>query len=196
MNWLDIVLLFILLASVVTSFRKGLTREIVGLVSVVLGLLLGTWFYGSAGALLQPYLNSRNAANIAGFFLVFCSIVLLGSLLRFVLGKFLRVTGLSIFDHALGAGFGLVRGTLIAVALIMGVMAFSKGGRPPSSVVNSRMAPYVLQGARVFAALAPHELKEGFHKSYSEAKSVWEDTLKKGIRRMPSSDTEAHEKRI
>jgi membrane protein required for colicin V production len=140
--------------------------------------------------------KSRTAANCGGFFLVFCGFVLLGSLLSFVLGKFLRVTGLSIFDHALGAGFGLVRGTLIAVALIMGFMAFSRDGKAPLSVVNSRMAPYVVQGAQVFAAMAPHELKEGFHKSYAEAKSAWDSPLKKEIRKTPKKETEEHEKRI
>jgi membrane protein required for colicin V production len=196
MNWLDAVLLLILIASVVTSFRKGLTREIVGLAAVVVGLLLGSWFYASAGALLRPYLNSRIAANFAGFFMVFCAVMLVGALISFVLGKFVRVTGLSMFDHTLGAGFGLIRGVLIAVALIMGVMAFSQGSAPPSSVVNSRLAPYVVQGARVFAAMAPFELKEGFHKSYAEAKSAWDDALKKEIRKAPRPETENHEKRI
>jgi membrane protein required for colicin V production len=196
MNWLDVVLLLILVCSVVTSFRKGVTREVIGLVSVVLGLLLGSWFYGLAGAFLLPYVSSNKAANFAGFFLVFCLVLLLGSLLSFVLGKFLKVTGLSIFDHALGAGFGLVRGMLIAVALILGVMAFSQSGKPPDAVVNSRMAPYLVQGARVFADMAPHELKEGFHKTYVEAKSAWENTLNKGIRKLPKTEPEAHEKRI
>ncbi len=50
----------------------------------------------------------------------------------------------------------------------MGVMAFSQNGKPPRAVVNSRLAPYVLQGARVFVGMAPHELKEGFHKTYAE----------------------------
>lgn len=196
MNWLDVVLLVILVYSVVTSFRKGLTREIIGLVSVILGLLMGSWFYGSAGSLLQPYVNSRAAANFGGFFLVFLAVILAGSLLSFVLGKFLKVTGLSIFDHALGAGFGLVRGLLIAVALLLGVMAFSQSGKPPDSVVNSRMAPYVARASRVFAAMAPHELKEGFHKSYAEAKTAWESAVKRGIRKLPKSDPEEHEKRI
>ena len=194
MNWLDVVLLVILLCSIVASFRKGLTREIIGLVAVVLGLVLGSWFYGTAGGLLQPYVSSRTAANLCGFFVVFCAVVLAGSLLSFVLGKFLKVTGLSLFDHALGAAFGVVRGALIAVALITGVMAFSQGGKPPSSVVNSRLAPYVVQGARVIAAIAPHELKVGFHKSYAEAKAAWEEAIQKGIRKAPK--TEDHEKRI
>jgi uncharacterized membrane protein required for colicin V production len=90
------------------------------------------------------------------------------------------VTGLSIFDHALGAGFGFVRGTLIAVALVMGIMAFSTTERPPEAVVRSRVAPYVAGAARVFAAMAPHELKEGFRRTYGQVKSAWERALPDG----------------
>ena len=69
--------------------------------------------------------------------------------------------------------FGLVRGALIGVALITGIMAFSPGDQPPMEVVQSRLAPYVLAGARVVAAIAPHELKEGFRKSYARVQSEW-----------------------
>jgi len=76
-----------------------------------------------------------------------------------------------------------LRGLLIAVALIMAIMAFSQGDKPPSSVVNSRTAPYVVDAARGFAALAPHELKEGFRKTYGEVKAAWEKALEEGIRK-------------
>src|SRR5881296_1810687 len=143
MNWLDIVLLLIVAASVFTSFRKGLAREIIGLVSVILAVLAGIWFYGIPAGLLLPYLSSRGLANFAGFFLVFCAVLATGAVAGFVAGRFLRVTGLSMFDHLLGAFFGLVRGALIAVALVMGLMAFSATDRPPAAIVNSRVAPYV-----------------------------------------------------
>jgi membrane protein required for colicin V production len=181
MNWLDIVLLLILAASVIRSFRTGLTRSIIRLVSVVLAILLGAWFYRTAAAYLQPYVSSQTVANLGGFLMVFCGVLLLGGIVSGVVGRFLRVTGLSIVDHVLGAGFGLLRGTLVAVALIMGIMAFSKDGRPPQSVTESRLAPYVSQAARVFAAMAPHDLKEGFRKTYSQAKEVWSHTLRSGI---------------
>jgi membrane protein required for colicin V production len=182
MNWLDVVVLAILAVSVALSFRKGLTREVVGLASVVLAILLGIWFYGAAGSFLAPYLSSRALANFAGFLLVFCGVLLLGHVVSYVVGRFLKVTGLSIFDHLLGAVFGALRGILIAVALIMAIMAFSQGDKPPSSVVDSRTAPYVVDAARAFAALAPHELKEGFRKTYGEVKAAWEKALEEGIR--------------
>jgi membrane protein required for colicin V production len=186
MNWLDLVLLFIVAVSVISSFRKGLSREIVRLISVVLALFLGLWFYGSAAAFLEPYLKSRGVANFAGFLVVFGAVSLLGGLVGLLLGKFLRVTGLSILDHALGAGFGLIRGMLIAVALIMGMMAFRSEERPPAAVVRSRMAPYMVGVAHVVASLAPHELKEGFRKTYGQVKSAWAQVAPQGTHGLPA----------
>jgi uncharacterized membrane protein required for colicin V production len=196
MNWLDVVLLFILAASIVTSFRKGLTREVIGLASVVLALVLGIEFYGSAGSLLSSYVSGLAAANFAGFFLVFFGVLLIGAVMSSVLGKFWRVTGLSIVDHALGAGFGAVRGILIAVALIMGIMAFSPSNQAPDSVVRSRTAPYVVDAARAVAAVAPHELREGFRKSYADVKSIWGRALDKGIPTGPNTEKEKNERKI
>jgi membrane protein required for colicin V production len=173
MNWLDIVVLLIVAASVFTSFRKGLSREIIGLVSVVLALMLGIWFYGTVAGFLNQYLTSRGVSNLCGFFVVFAGVLLLGSLFSYIVGRFLRVTGLTILDHLLGAVFGMARGALIAVALFMAVMAFSNGDQPPSAIVHSRLAPYVAGTAQLFADIAPHELKEGFRKTYAEAKSAW-----------------------
>ena len=186
MNWLDIVLAIILLASVVAGFRRGLSRQIIGLVSVVLALLLGIWFYGNIGYYLLPYASSRSLANAGGFAVVFCGVLLLGVLVSFVVGRFLKVTGLSVVDHLLGAGFGVLRGLVFAIAIIMGVMAFSRGDKPPETIVNSRLAPYVVDAARMFAAMAPHELKEGFRRTYAQVKAAWSDALEKGIRKLPN----------
>lgn len=195
MNWLDVLLLIILIGSVVTSFRKGLSRELIGLVSVVVALLLGIWFYGSAGSYLTPYVSSHAAANFGGFLLVFCGVMLVGALASSVVGRFLTVTGLSIFDHALGAAFGVIRAIVISVALIMAVLAFSPSGHPPDSVVHSKMAPYVTSAASVFAAIAPHDLKEGFQKTYALVREAWDAALDKGVRK-PKVEKGQNEKRI
>src|SRR5580693_1265461 len=188
MNWLDIVLLLVVAASVYMSFRKGLSREIIGLVSVVLALLLGIWFYGTAAAFIQPHVSSRTAANLGGFLLVFVAVLLLGHLVSYVVGKFLKVTGLSIVDHLLGAGFGAARGVLIVVALLMGVMAFADTNHPPAAVVHSRLAPYVAGAAQLFADVAPHELKEGFRKTYTEVKSAWRTAVEEQLHGGPRAE--------
>jgi membrane protein required for colicin V production len=190
MNWLDFVLALILLASGVAGLRRGLSQQIVGLVSGVLALLLGIWFYGSVGFYLLPYASTRTMANAGGFAVVFCGVLLFGALVSFVAGRFLKVTGLSIVDHFLGAGFGLLRGLVFAIAIVMGVMAFSRGDKPPEAIVNSRMAPYVVDAARMFAAMAPHDLKEGFRRTYAQVKAARSDALEKGIRKLPNGGEE------
>jgi membrane protein required for colicin V production len=185
MNWLDAILGVVLLLCIVNGFRRGFSRQVIALVSGVLALFLGIWFYGAAGAWLTPYVSSPVFAKAAGFVLVFCGIMALGGLVSFVVVRFLKVTGLSFFDHVLGAGFGALRGALIAIGLVMGVMAFSRGERPPDAIVESRMAPYVVEVARAVTSVAPHDLKEGFHRTYEQVKSAWSDAVNKGIRSLP-----------
>jgi len=182
------VLMLILALSILASFRKGFSRELIGLIAVVAAVLAGMGFYGTAGGVLMPYFSSRGLANFLGFLLVFCLVLLLGALVSFVAGKFLKVTGLSFVDHLLGAGFGLLRGILIGVALIMGIMAFSPSQGPPASVVNSRTAPYLVDAARVLAAVAPHELKDGYRKTYGEVQEAWKKALRNGIRTAPGPE--------
>jgi membrane protein required for colicin V production len=191
MNWLDAVLLLILMLSVVAGFRKGLSHQVIGLLSVVAGIVVGLWTYGLVGASLAPYLSTRRMANLAGFGMVFCGMLVAGSLLGFLVGKLLKITGLSFFDRLLGAGFGVLRGTMIAVALILGIMAFSIEGKPPDSVVRSRVAPYAVGTARVFAAMAPHEMREGFRRTYGEVKTAWNRTVEKELRDRPGAEKHA-----
>jgi membrane protein required for colicin V production len=186
MNWLDFVLAVILLASVIGGFRRGLTRQIAGLVAGIAALVLGIWFYGTAGSFLMKYVSSRTMANACGFALIFCGVLLLGEVVSYIIGKFLAATGLSVVDHLLGAGFGLLRGLLFTVAILMGAMAFSRGAKPPDAIVNSRIAPYVVDAARMCADLAPHDLKEGFRKTYAQVKDAWSSALEKGIRNPPN----------
>jgi membrane protein required for colicin V production len=173
---------------VLSSLRKGLTREVIGLVTVILALMLGTWMYGSAGSFLLPYVSSPWVANLAGFVIVFSLVMLAGAVVSYAAGKMLKFTGLSIFDHLLGAGFGVVRGVLIATALVMAIMAFSPGTEPPPSVVRSRLAPYVVDAARVFAAMAPRELKDGFRRTYAQVQETWSGAVKKGMGKLGNSE--------
>jgi membrane protein required for colicin V production len=187
-NWLDVVLVLLIAFSIWRSFAKGLTREVIGLLSVVVGIFAGTWFYSVVGAYIEPHVSSRSTANFCGFAIVFAGVMLLGSLIGFTLSKMLRVTGLSFFDRLLGAVFGILRGVLMAAALVMALLAFAPGFRadtPPDSVAHSRLAPLVIGAARIFVAAAPREMKDGFRRSYGQVKSYWEDALKKGIQKVP-----------
>ncbi len=181
-NWLDIVLLLLLGFSTVKSLRRGFSREIIGLSASFMALLLGMWFYGTAGALLQPWVDSPRMAKLLGFVVVVVGVMMLGSLVSWIMGRFLRTVGLSFFDRLLGAVFGLIRGGLFAVALLTAFMAFgphTATETAPSAVVHSKIAPYVLEASEVAVAIAPMDLKQSFRKYYNRVKDTLEKTAGK-----------------
>jgi len=173
-NWLDFVLIAIVLVSVFISVRKGFSREVIGLVASLAALVLGMWFYGLAGSFLIPYVSSPRVANLIGFLLVVFAVLLCGGLAGWIVSRFLRTIGLSFFDRLLGAAFGFVRGLVIAIALLTAFTAFGPQV-VNASVVHSRFAPYVLDASHTFVAIAPMELKSSFRKQYEQVKAALEN---------------------
>jgi len=180
-NWLDIVLGLILLLSVIGGLRAGLAREVISLAALVVGIVCGLWFYGLVGALLLPHLSSKQLANAIGFFVILGGVVAVSALTCWLVDKLIKAVRLSWLNRLLGGVFGLLRGALIGAVVVMALMAFSVNP-PPNSVARSRLAPYVVEAARVMAGVAPHEVKEGFKQSYEKVKELWAEARKKGIR--------------
>ena len=179
MNWLDYCLLVILLVSTWMAARKGFSREVIGLAAALAGLVLGMWFYGLVGSFLMPYVSSARVANLLGFLVIVFGVLLVGGLLAWIVSRFLRTVGLSFFDRLLGAGFGLARGLLIAIALLTAWMAFGPevdSKTASESVLHSRIAPYVLDASHLFVMIAPMELKSAFLRQYAQVKSVLNST--------------------
>jgi membrane protein required for colicin V production len=189
MTWLDVALVIILLGSVASAFSKGFVRESIGLAAAFIGLLCGAWFYRMPGDILRPYLASREAANLVGFLLIFVGVIFLGWLIGKLVGMAVKVVGLSWLDRLLGAAFGAARGIIVCVALITAIVAFAPGSdarTPPQSVVNSRLAPYLLDAANVLTMATPKELRDEFALRYEQIKRIWDDAIKHGLRRPES----------
>jgi membrane protein required for colicin V production len=187
MNWLDIVLALILAASTVSGVVKGLARTVVGISATVLAFLLAVWFYGIAGELFAEYVSSKAVSNFLGFLLIFGLVILGGALLGRLLQALFKWAGLSWLDRLTGGCFGVARGLLIAVVIVMVLMAFS-ANPPPKSVSGSALAPYVIDAARLASRVARRELSDGFQASYEKIRQTWTRTLEKGIERPQKRD--------
>jgi membrane protein required for colicin V production len=175
-NWLDMVLGAIILLSALASGRKGLSRELIGLAASLLALLCAIWFYRTAGAHLMPYVSSTLAASVGGFFVIFFGVMIVGAILSAVVSRLLKTVGLSLVDCLLGAAFGLLRGMLFAFGILMLLLAMAPGaraGEPPEAVVQSRLAPYLIELSRLVARVAPDSVKESFDEKYEQIKSTW-----------------------
>jgi membrane protein required for colicin V production len=167
MNWLDILLAVILLISILGGLRKGFSREIIGLAAALIGLLLASQFYRLAGKPLKPYIPQESLSSVAGFLGIFLGVLIVGSIVSSLVRRILKTAGLSTIDRLLGAAYGLVRGSLVALAIIVGLTTFTSS----QAVVQSRMAPYLIEASGLVAKVAPRELEDRFQREYQKLKS-------------------------
>ena len=119
MIWVEYFILEIIELSSVLGFMMGMLKEVLSLLTWVFAYIIAQSFYPSLYTLLEPMMREVPSirAPLARGCLFVCSI-LVGSLLQRLAIEFVRVTGLSGSDRALGSVFGLLRGLVIIVLLL------------------------------------------------------------------------------
>lgn len=172
-NWLDILIGGILLTSLLLALRNGATKEILRIVALLCGIVGGMWFYEGLAAELAPWIASEQLARFAAFGAIVLGCLMAGGLVSWILDKVYGFAGLRWADRFLGAGFGLVRGLVIATALVLGVVAFAPVADAERTVANSTLAPWVLHGARAASFVAPVQLRDAYDSGFERVRAVW-----------------------
>ena len=192
MSLLDLLLIVIIGGSVVFGFLAGFARAGVSFLAAIAGVLFGFWFYGIPADFIHRYVGSQTFSNIFGFLVVFFVCVLMGALVGKLLAKLLKWTGLSWLDRMMGAGFGLVRGIIAAVAFVSILLAFTP--KPvPNWMTGSMLLPYAIDASNIAATLAPRALKNSVRETVAEVHQLWEDQVRKS-RREPKREKTADPK--
>ena len=171
-NLLDGIAVIVLLASIVLSFMKGFVRELLGLGSLVLGFLLGAWFYRPAAGLFKGVVKAENLALFFGFAVVFLGTLLVGALAVWLAQKLIKFAKIQWFDRVLGAAFGFIRGWVLGAIFFLALTSFDLQS---DRVKSSQLAPYFLPGARVIAVVTPYDLKARFLVGYGAIEKWWRE---------------------
>jgi membrane protein required for colicin V production len=155
MNTLDIVLLGLVVISGLLSLRLGLVREVFALGALLIGIFGAILLSRAFAPLLPELFGSAAVTQIIFFLICFLLLHVLVSLIGAVISRFLRTAQLSAVDHLLGFLFGLARGTVLAILLIVGLTFVLPAKHPLFS--GSRGCSWADTPVRIFAELLPEK---------------------------------------
>ncbi len=149
MNWVDLVVLGVILVSGFLAFARGLVREVLG---------LGAWLVAAFVAsplglnpLVQPWVNQHITdpvlAQTLAFIGVFVVVLILLSLIASAIAGAIRGSVLGSLDRTLGLVFGLLRGALLTCAAYIVVGLAIPVEQWPAPVLEARALPIVYRGS-------------------------------------------------
>lgn len=128
MNWLDIVIVVVILGFAYSALSAGLIREVVTLLAVLIGIVVAGQLYRNLATDILVFIDNEEAALAASFLALFGAAFLLGQIAAYVLKRTASLLMLGWADHLGGALFGLLKGLLVVQILLIVFAAYPQLG--------------------------------------------------------------------
>lgn len=138
-SWVDLLLLGLLLGSVLLGLWRGLVFEVLSLLGWVVAYFGAPYLAPTLSAWLPQERMGPSLVHVAGLVLGFLLILVLWGLAAKLLRALIHATPLSVIDRLLGAGFGVLRGVLVCLLLVV-VVSMTPAAASPTWTA-SRLAP-------------------------------------------------------
>ena len=120
--WLDVVIALPILWGIYNGYQKGLISQVLGIISLVIGIYMGI-HHGNLVFFLLEGKVSDSYIPIISFAIIFITIVVLGILLSKVIEKMLVFIQLKQLNKIVGIVFGVLK---VLLFLLAGIYFFEK----------------------------------------------------------------------
>lgn len=118
-NWADWVLLAIIGVSSLISIKRGFFKEAISLVVWALAFFVAVTFNERLAVLLEEAIATASIRHLVAFGALFALTLIVGSMVNYLFSELVKMTGLTGTDRALGMVFGLARGVIIVMAVLI-----------------------------------------------------------------------------
>ncbi|BFM20406.1 CvpA family protein [Gilvimarinus japonicus] len=119
MNWADWTIVGILAVSCLISIKRGFVKEALSLVVWVTAFIIASIFDDRLAVLMTDLIPTPSLRAMAAFAILFAATLIVGAMVNYLIGELVRMTGLSGTDRLFGMVFGLVRGALVVLAVVI-----------------------------------------------------------------------------
>ncbi|HYG32411.1 MAG TPA: CvpA family protein [Methylophilaceae bacterium] len=159
MTVFDYVFLAIIGLSVLISIMRGFVREVLSLAGWIIAFFIARTYCLELAALLPSAIPGEPLRILAAFLILFLAVLLITSLLAIAISLLFRQVGLSWIDRLLGAFFGLARGGIIALMMVLvgGLTSLPQDARWRNAMFSAPLEAIVMSVLMWFPAdIAKH----------------------------------------
>jgi membrane protein required for colicin V production len=115
----DLAIVGVILLSTLFAFVRGVIREVIALVSWVVGFAAAFAFASTVGAWIPEIPGYPAVRYLIAFAAILIAALVVGALIAGPLARVIRAAGLGFVDRFLGSIFGVVRGVFLVVAFVL-----------------------------------------------------------------------------
>jgi membrane protein required for colicin V production len=125
MNWLDIVIIVVIVLLGVAGLRQGMIRTVFGIAGLIGGIVLAGRYYDELAARLFP--SGASWANIAAYAIIAIATLVVAGVIGHLVAKLVNFAALGWLDKVMGFILGVVIGGLLCAAILAIAVKFYPG---------------------------------------------------------------------
>lgn len=119
MTAFDYAVLTVISASVLLGLWRGVVTEILAVAAWIVAFLVARVVAADVASWLTGQIAEPGLRLAAAYVLVFVGVLLVFAIARMLISLLLKAIGLGLLDRLLGAAFGVLRGILVVLAVVL-----------------------------------------------------------------------------
>ncbi|MGE0228374.1 MAG: CvpA family protein [Dehalococcoidia bacterium] len=159
MHWIDLVILGVIAWTTFAAFRAGLIREVVPLVSVIVGAIVASRLYDDLAENIDFIIDDESTRKFIAFVSIFVGIVVIGHVIAIALRTMATLLMLGPLDHLGGAVFGFLKGLLFTQILVFAATSFPIADSVERAMEDSAFATFFVERIPLMESFMPSEVK-------------------------------------
>ena len=161
LNFVDYIVLAVLVGSGILATLRGLTRELLGLAGWGVAIILARLLQPLMMDFLEDYITEDTVVEILGWSVPFVAVVLAWFVFANLTAPGLKKIALGNLDRPLGFLFGALRGVVVVALFYVGVIALTESEESfPEPVLTSASIPTIRVVATIMTGYAPDDFRE------------------------------------
>ena len=142
MNWLDILIIVVLVLLGIAGLRQGMIRTVFGIAGLIGGIVLAGRYYDELAARLFP--SGAIWGNIAAYAIILLATLLVAGVIGWLIAKLVNFAALGWLDKVMGFILGVVIGGLLCAAILAIAVKFYPGME--ATISQSVIARFLVGG--------------------------------------------------